>query len=48
MMTDAVRMTMHLKPMLQEYHTRQQRIDFSMAYGNIVKPPLFDGHCTVI
>ena len=37
MMTDAVRMTMRLKPMLREYHTRQQRIDFTVAYGNIVK-----------
>ena len=37
MMTDAVRMTMRLKPMLPEYHTRQQRIDFSVAYGNVVK-----------
>ena len=36
-MTDAVQMTMQLKPRLPEYHTRQQRLDFNKSYGNIVK-----------
>ena len=37
MITDAVQMTMQLKPRLPEYKTRQQPLDFNKSYGNIVK-----------
>ena len=37
MMTDAVRMTVSLKPKLPEYHSRQQRINFATTYSNLTK-----------
>ena len=37
MMTDAVRMTVSLKPKLSEYHSRQQRINFATSYSNLTK-----------
>lgn len=35
--TDAVRMAISLQSQLPEYHTRQQRLNFSKSFGNLAK-----------